>query len=223
MQPSHQSAALIVFGKNPVPGRVKTRLAKEVGDVSAALLYRSFLLDSLEVFGNLDLDLWLYLAPSETDIDLEISSRVARFETQSGEGLGQRMSNAFKDMFARGYQRVGIVGSDHPTLPVRILRRGFADLSCGHVVLGPSDDGGYYFLAINRYQPNLFKGIRYGRHDVLEATLQRAESLGLRPTILDYWYDVDTAEDLERLTLELQSETTICRHTRATMKHLGIL
>ncbi|MFV1981392.1 MAG: TIGR04282 family arsenosugar biosynthesis glycosyltransferase [Rhodothermia bacterium] len=222
MQSFKQRRALIVFGKNPVAGHVKTRLARSIGDVPAATLYRAFLLDSLEAFSALDADLRLYLAPSDAAIDPHVDAAFPDFLIQSGDGLGERMSNAFKETFETGYSNVGIVGSDHPSIPVNILRRGLARVRNGNVVLGPSDDGGYCFLALDRHRPQLFSGIQYGRPDVLDATMHKARMFHVEATLLDSWYDVDAIEDLRRLTADLKTDPDICPRTRRTMKRLGI-
>ena len=222
MQSFRQRQALIVFGKNPLAGHVKTRLARSIGEIPAATLYRAFLLDSLEAFSTLDVDLRLYLAPSNTAIDPHVDAAFPDFLLQSGDGLGQRMSNAIKESFEAGYENVGIVGSDHPSLPVNILRQGFTEVHNGNVVLGPTEDGGYYFLALDRHRPQLFSGIQYGRPDVLEATMHKARMFHIEATLLDRWYDIDTIEDLRRLTAELKTDPDICPCTRETMKRLEI-
>lgn len=222
MQSFGQSQALIVFGKNPLAGHVKTRLARSIGEIPAAALYRAFLLDSLEAFSTLDVDLRLYLAPSNAAVDPQVDAASPDFQLQYGDGLGERMSNAIKESFDAGYTTVGIVGSDHPSLPVNILRQGFTDVRNGNVVIGPSADGGYYFLALDRHQPQLFSGIQYGRPDVLDATVCKARMSHMDVTLLDQWYDVDTIGDLRRLTAELRADPDLCPRTRETMKGLEI-
>ena len=118
---------------------------------------------------------------------------------QRGNDLGERMSCAFDDLFARGYARVALVGSDLPTLPdgqvrqaLRLIRRE-AD-----VVLGPAEDGGFYLIALRTPQPALFEGIQWGTPHVLDAMLERARALRLRVRLVERWYDVDDVESLRR-------------------------
>lgn len=226
MQSIGSRPALIVFGKNPVPGQVKTRLARSIGEDRAAMLYRAFLLDSLDSLGTLDVDVRLYLAPSRDAVDPRVEAACPNYLLQSGNGLGERMSNAFRDLFKAGYDVVGIVGTDHPTLPVEILNRGFSKLRAGTragtVVLGPSEDGGYYFLALDRHRPELFSDIQFGTSDVLDSTTRKAGMSGARTILLDEWYDVDTILDLRKLASDLRTDPHLCPRTRDIMKDLEI-
>jgi hypothetical protein len=122
---------------------------------------------------------------------------------QSGDDLGERMSAAFRQLFAAGYARVILIGSDLPSLPPsrladadRALQRG-ADL-----VLGPAEDGGYYLIGLSRPTDVLFSGISWGGPDVLRQTVARARAECWRVQTIDPWYDVDSPADLARIVNE---------------------
>jgi len=206
--------ALIVFGKNPVPGLVKTRLARSIGDSAAAALYRAFLLDALESYAALSADVRLYLAPSSEPVIDALGVWAGRTFTQNGAGLGDKMVQAFADTFALGYDQVVITGTDHPTLPISTVQKAFDVLEGPETVsIGPSDDGGYYLMGLTRARRSLFEGIQYSRSDVLKNTLNLARIEGMQVVVLEPWYDVDTKADLDRLEADLEEGGGPCPRT----------
>lgn len=215
--------ALIVFGKVPAPGRVKTRLTPTLTENEASRLYEAFLLDALEVYAALDLDVRLYLAPSPSSLDRSlIGERVTVFE-QSGDGLGQRMARSFVETFAAGYENVAIVGTDHPTLPAAFIDYAFESLSSPRsVTIGPTEDGGYYLLAMNDFLPGIFSGMTYSHADVFGETLDRIAVTGSDVTVLPEWYDVDTPAQLSRLRRELEEGGQMAPRTKKLMEELAI-
>jgi rSAM/selenodomain-associated transferase 1 len=218
-----KNPALIIFGRNPISGHVKTRLAMSIGDDAAANLYRAFLLDSLAAFSRSGVDVRLYLHTGQERLDRRILEANPVPFVQSGLGLGERMNQAFSESFAEGYERVAIVGSDHPSLPTEEIERGLALISDQVVVIGPSLDGGFYFLGLSKLRPELFEGVRYGENDVLDATVDRVRALDLSPVLLRPWYDIDTMEDLGLLRSDLLSNHEACPRSSEVMKHLGIM
>ena len=123
---------------------------------------------------------------------------------QEGDNLGQRLDNALTRCFEIGYQRAVIMNSDGPTLPLDCLTAAFDGLRNGaDVVLGPSDDGGYYLIGLRRPAPRLLREVRMSTPDVLTDTLRIAAEEGLRVELLPVWYDVDDGESLARLRSEL--------------------
>lgn len=196
------SRALIVFGKRPRPGHVKTRLVPDLTEEDAATLYEAFLEDALEQYASIDAELRLYLAGSEDAAGVE-DIHPNSF-SQSGRGLGERMLGAFAETFHAGHDRALIIGTDHPTLPTAFIEKAFALLEVPRsIVLGPADDGGYYLLGMNDLRPELFRGMSYSHDHVFDATLHRAAATGASVSILPLWYDVDTPADLRRLAADL--------------------
>jgi uncharacterized protein len=128
----------------------------------------------------------------------------ARTFPQQGETLGDRMRNAFGELFARGYTRVVAIGSDLPTLPARYVEQAFDRLRdrSGAIVVGPAIDGGYYLIGLREAAPELFDAIPWSTRGVLAATRQAAEKLNLVVHLTPEWYDVDEPADLDRVVGE---------------------
>lgn len=220
-------AALIVFAKVPEPGAVKTRLAPPLSLEGAADLYGAFLADALAAFAapgafgdGVDVAVRLHLAPSDAPLPAGLVPDGVTVHTQRGDGLGARMAQAFAEAFAAGYDRVVIIGTDHPTLPLSSVGDAFRALAApSTVALGPSDDGGYYLLGLNRPFPSLFE-MTYSHAGVFEATLARAVEAGARPVVLPPWYDVDDAASLARLVAAWRGGAPVGPQTAAALARL---
>ncbi len=206
---SHDSA-LIVFAKHPAPGRVKTRLTPPLTPDEAAELYRCMLLDTLAKVRSLpDVNGYLFYQDEPAALPY-FQGIVPDFVLLPQEGcdLGARMAGAFREVLSGGFQRVVIIGTDAPDLPVDYLHQAFRTLAddAVDVVFGPSADGGYYLLGLKALPDCLFEGIAWSTGTVLAESLARAEEAGLRVHLLPEWHDVDTAEDLQRYGL-VQAES----------------
>ena len=189
---------MILFAKAPVAGRVKTRLAMEIGAYRAAELHRAFVTDSLAILKKFTAvaDLQLH-----TDILTDAWSEldVAR-EVQTSGNLQLKLLHALGRALAAGRPQAIVFGSDSPTLPHAHVQR-LLD-SGADVALGPCDDGGYYAIACRRIHPDMFAGVAWSTPDTLEQTERAARACGLSVERGDLWYDVDGPEDLARLTAE---------------------
>ena len=214
--PSPQTdAALVIFAKAPIPGQVKTRLCPPLTPDEAATLHGSFVLDTLERAKNatirlkLPLDRYLACAPSSTLAFFRIMEerQAVRLIDQEGDDLGARMDHAAATMFARGYRRVLIVGTDVPTLPLDRYRHALALLDQQDLVLGPAEDGGYYLIGLCKPVPGLFEGIAWSTNRVLAMTREKADNLGLTLALLESWRDVDTIDDLRALIEACAADT----------------
>jgi rSAM/selenodomain-associated transferase 1 len=214
--------ALILFARNPVPGRAKTRLIPALGAEAAAELYRCFLLDSLEAAAGQRADVLVAVADADSlDAVRNLASPVcprADFLVQQGDDLGQRMGHAFEAVFSRGYQGAVLVGTDVPSLPPLRVNDALRYCSSRDLVLGPSLDGGYYLIGLRKVIPECFADLPWGGPTVLVETLRRAHEAGASVSLLDPWYDVDTPEDLRVLrshltALDLARDTIFCPRT----------
>jgi len=146
---------------------------------------------------------------------------------QRGDSLGEREANVFADLLQGDCSRVVLIGGDIPTLPLSHLREAFALLADlrNDVVLGPSEDGGYYLIGARALHPCLFEDIAWSTPTVLRETLAQARRQGLNVVQIPPWYDVDSEEDLRKLADELARSnkenpaprTTIC------LTHLGLI
>ena len=193
------TGGLIIFAREPLPGRVKTRLAASVGDRAAAELYDAMLVAVLKTAGELSgVGQVVYWDCDEASLpDLATRYRCSSRRQAPGD-LGQRMAGAFDEMFAEGYDVCCIIGSDAPDLPLRYLQDAFRLLEerQADVVFGPSRDGGYYLLGACRPWPQLFSGISWSSCAVLEQSLAAVHSAGGTTALLPQWQDIDTIEDL---------------------------
>lgn len=185
---------LMVFARNPRPGRVKSRLAETMGNKRALEIYHRLLDHTRRVALEVEADrqVW-FTRPAgggEHWPEEEFERRLQR-----GDGLGARMLSAFREAFRSGYGRVVVIGSDCADLRAGHLRRAFRELREHPVVLGPSADGGYYLLGTSRFLPSLFRGVEWGTERVLDRTLETARVSGLQVARLTELNDVDTESD----------------------------
>ncbi len=185
----------------PIAGRVKTRLVPSLTPQEAAELYRCMLLDILartERLNQVERLLFYEDEPETASFFRTVTSLTPL--PQRGDDLGERMAAAFATAFARGHGRVAIIGTDSPDLPLAYIREAFARLGDRETdtVFGPSEDGGYYLLAMKRLHHELFRDITWSSGEVLRESLARAGAAGISCSLLPTWYDVDTMADLER-------------------------
>jgi len=194
--------ALIIFAKQPLPGRVKTRLTPFLTPAAAADIYRCMLFDTLNKVQKLErVDRYLfYEAGDDAAAYFQMAATGMEAYPQRGSDLGERMSDAFQRTLARGYDVAAIIGTDSPDIPVAFLEEAFLRLEDEKVdaVFGPSEDGGYYLIALKRLHAVLFEGIEWSGPSVLAVSLAVAERAGIRSALLSMWHDVDTVDDLRR-------------------------
>ena len=192
---------LIVFGRAPRPGHVKTRLAQTIGPERAAALYRAFLEDSLAKASSvegLEAELWLASEEDLEHVSTELPTRV-----QIHADLGRRMTHALADGLERA-ERVLLIGSDAPTLPPNHLGAARDALTGSQdLVLGPSADGGYFLVGVRGRTFDFGDTIRWSTRHALADTLEQAARTGRRATRIGPWYDVDDAAGLRLLRTQL--------------------
>jgi len=216
--------ALIVFAKGPRPGDVKTRLIPFLTPEEAAQLYAAFLRDAVDQYVTLDgVSVRLYLdPPNPAMLSFDLPDTVT-VHAQEGEDLGTRMRNAFEETFETGGERVAIIGTDHPTLPLAFVRKAFDALGGQpEICVGPSDDGGYYLLGMNTYVPAPFEDMTYSHDRVFADTVRRLRTVDAGLTVLPRWYDVDTPESLRRLVEDLRTTRHNVPHTRRAIDELNV-
>lgn len=199
---------LIVFVKEPRPGGVKTRLARSIGDEAAAAAYR--VLAEAEIRATTpprdeplapSYERVFYFAPAEGEAGVAewlrgvLGDEPLVCRPQAGADLGARMARAFTECFERGARRVAIVGTDVPTCTRRHVFGALGALDDHDVAVGPTHDGGYYLLALDRARPELFADVAWSTPAVLPTTLARAQGSGLRVATLETLRDVDTLDD----------------------------
>jgi rSAM/selenodomain-associated transferase 1 len=202
--------ALAVMTKAPRPGAVKTRLSPPLSPEEAAALNTCFLRDTTASI--------LETAKQGTARGIAVYTPVgaeaayagilpAEFELvpQRGDPFGERLAFATDDLFRLGFASVCLIDSDSPTVPPQAFAQAVDLLRQKEdaVVLGPSDDGGYYLIGLKKPHTVLFEGIDWSTERVLEQTIERARQANLTVHLLPAWYDVDDRATLHRLCREL--------------------
>jgi len=191
--------ALLLFVRNPVRGKVKTRLAAGVGDDEALAIYGRMLEHARQTALAVDCHRFLFYSDVVERTDAFDNQAFRKYCQPSGD-LGARMDYAFSLPFKMGgYKRVLIIGSDCPGLTPALVEEAFDALLTHDFVLGPSVDGGYYLLGMTRWQRSLFENKRWSTDSVLADTRRDIEAGGGRLFLLPELRDVDTVADWEAL------------------------
>ena len=212
--------------KNQSPETVKTRLQSHLSASEATRLYEAMLLDCATALHETQAAAKVVaFAPAHAEDALHtLLAPIGTFEyvPQSEGDLGQRMESLMQWAFARGAERVVIIGSDSPSLPAAYIDEGLALLREKEVVLGPSTDGGYYLVGRQKGESRIFQDVAWSTGMVFEQTLARlgTQTLGLLPP----WYDVDTPAEAGFLKVHLEAlaraGSTQGRHSLAVLRDL---
>jgi rSAM/selenodomain-associated transferase 1 len=218
MPGAERAVGLAIMAKAPRAGAVKTRLCPPLRPPEAAELARCFLLDTVErVRQIVGVQPIVAYAPAEALAQFEEAAPGFVLLPQRGRDLGERQRHLVEDALGLGLQAALLIGTDSPTLPRECLDEAVSLVMARDVdvVLGPTEDGGYYLIGLRTPSPALFEGIPWSTPTVLSRILERAQRLGLRVACLPTWFDVDTGADLERLRAALETvPTSRPRHTR---------
>ena len=202
MSLSFPDARLLIFAKAPVPGRVKTRLAGQLGTRGAAALYQKLLRRTVRIAYNARLcPIELWCAPDARHGFFAACRQEygVTLRRQCAGDLGRRMNRALNQTLAAGHPAV-LIGGDCASLGETELRTAFGLLAAGHeAVLGPAANGGYVLVGLNRPGPALFRDIAWSTPTVLAATRRRLRRAGMNWAELPPGWDVDTPADLRRL------------------------
>ncbi|MEB0263280.1 MULTISPECIES: TIGR04282 family arsenosugar biosynthesis glycosyltransferase [unclassified Mucilaginibacter] len=190
------NTALVIFVRHPELGKVKTRLAKVIGDEKAFSVYNLLLSHTRQITIPLNCRKFIYYTNQVIEHDLWTFPGYTKRQ-QFGEDLGARMSNAFKELFDQGFKRVMIIGSDCYQLQTTIVEQAIATLNDKDVVIGPTFDGGYYLLGSNRYVPELFTDKAWSTDQVTNQTVATVNQLELTYSLTERLHDVDEVADLE--------------------------
>lgn len=196
---------LLVFARLPELGKVKTRLAADVGDERALAIYEAMLRDLIANIGNStpETEIEFLWPPTAAANGAALRRAFAHHSVamQTGPTLGDRLSMALSErFFFHRTEKIVVIGADDPALTRDEIERAFALLESCEYVLGPAADGGYYLVGCRAlaFDPVVFQGIDWGTSTVLAATLQRIASLNQTVALLPERYDIDTRADLER-------------------------
>lgn len=188
--------SLLVFAKAPLPGKVKTRLARAMGDEKAAEIYGRMGRAIIEAMHGGDFETSVVYSPPEALCAIRAwLGDSPRLVPQAEGDLGQRMDTAITQALETS-RRVCLIGTDSPDLDAARVTEAFAALGEADVVLGPARDGGYYLIALSEPHPELFEEIPWSTDRVLESTLARAGAAGLEVRLLETLVDVDEPADV---------------------------
>ncbi len=203
--------ALLTVVKFPEPGRVKTRLAAEIGDELAAEVCRYFISQTFACVKSLaEVTPFVAYTPEKKAEEFQrmFPGEQRWFAQISSPDFGARLRHAIQTVLQQDYQAVITIGSDSPSLPPAYLKEAAEAMATHDLVLGPAEDGGYYLIGLKAAPAGLFEGIAWSTEKVLQQTLAAAEQLGLRVHLLPEWYDIDDLPALHRycLTSDLPDE-----------------
>ena len=198
-----------IMAKAPVGGQAKTRLIPVLGADGAARLQQHMLLDTIELTmaaleGDGSISIVCPTAADRATLQCLVPAEIGIIAHERGD-LMSGLDYALTHHLDQGNEQVVLLDGDSPTLPAHYVRSAFDQLTGDAVVLGPTLDGGYYLIGGCGPRPALFDWKQLDGATICQQTRARAEALGARVALLPPWYDVDTAEDLERLIQELRT------------------
>ena len=184
--------------KYPEPGRVKTRLAGDIGPIQAALICRKItelvMKQTMPDAGKYDR--FVFYDPPERVRDFQSWFPNEKFIAQTGSDVGERMDKAIRHLLKNGAEKAVITGTDIPDLTSRIIIQAFEMLDRADVVVGPALDGGYYLIGMKSSMPELFCDITWSTKDVFSETIRTLKHSGKSYGVLPVLSDLDTIEDL---------------------------
>jgi rSAM/selenodomain-associated transferase 1 len=196
---------LLVFARLPERGKVKTRLARDLGDDRTLAVYKAMLHDLLGNIGtpNRELDIEVLWAPTETATGDALRHAFGDFPLamQTGKTLTERLSMAFAERFFFHFtQKIVAIGVDEPSLDRAVIDQAFAVLESCDWVVGPAGDGGYYLIGCRAaaYDSEIFRGIDWGTEAVFAQTLFKIRQWQTTVAVLPLREDIDVGEDLRR-------------------------
>lgn len=196
MTPEQAHKALIIFIRNIEKGKVKTRLAKSLGDEEALRIYIKLLGHARHTAAAVEAERYVYYSHFVEAAD-EWRAPVFHKALQQGDDLGARMGHAFEEVL-QSHTKAVIIGSDCASLTPHIVEEAFAALDEHPYVLGPALDGGYYLLGMRQPSPSLFSDMAWSTPEVASITLRRIAELGGTAHLLPALSDIDEAADWEQ-------------------------
>jgi rSAM/selenodomain-associated transferase 1 len=206
--------ALAIMTKAPRAGTVKTRLQPPLTAEEAAQLNVCFLRDiaaSIVGAGRESRGVAVFTPVGCEGDYVDVLPSDFILIPQRGDSFGERLMNAVTDLLHVGFESCCLVNSDSPTVTTDAFREAVVELQGGdnRIVLGPSDDGGYYLIGMRRGYRRLFEDIDWSTELVFTQTLDRARELTLGVHVLPKFYDIDDATALRRLCGDLLDKKSV--------------
>ncbi|MBC8047745.1 MAG: TIGR04282 family arsenosugar biosynthesis glycosyltransferase [Fimbriimonadaceae bacterium] len=188
--------ALIIMLKNPVKGKVKTRLAKDIGDDKALEIYLKLLGHTKNITENIPEDKFIFYSDIVARDDIFSNAIYKKYVQCSGD-LGVRMEYAFSIPFKNEYKNVVMIGADCYALQSTHIETAFIKLTENDFVIGPAKDGGYYLIAMKKWNRGLFQNKSWSTEKLFTETKNEIISNNGKLFELEMLSDVDTVEDLD--------------------------
>ena len=196
----------MIFTKNPVLGKVKTRLAKTIGNKAALQVYQILLTHTQAVAQLVNADREVHYSEKVEKNDFWNSAFFTK-KQQKGADLGKRMAHAFEEGFRKNYTKIIIIGSDLYDIQPETIERAFQALETHQVVIGPAQDGGYYLLGMTSFIPAIFQQKKWSTATVLKDTLADLKNHSVK--LLDSRNDIDTYNDLKNSSIPIKIKQII--------------
>lgn len=190
--------AIILFVRHPEAGKVKTRLAGEIGNSAALRIYTQLLKHTHDITVDIPFHKFVFYADKIIETDIWENEKYYK-RAQAGNDLGERMKRAFAGLFERKYEKILIIGSDCPGLSPGLIEEAFDLLNHTDVVIGPAADGGYYLLGLNYLIEDLFRNKKWSTATVLQDSLKDLANAAISYSSLPVLQDIDTKQDLDQL------------------------
>ena len=188
------------FAKFPEPGKVKTRLARDIGPDAAADVCRRIAEYVLKRTASEDSGYRRIIFYMPETMRQQFSDWMPGevLRAQTGGDVGERMDNALKELFDMGAEKAIVIGSDIPGLHTGIIVQAFHKLDSSDVVIGPARDGGYYLIGMKSPHPEIFRNMMWGTEKVFKETVTIIEKMGLSYGVVATLFDVDDLDDFVR-------------------------
>ena len=189
----------LIFLKAPESGKVKTRLAAKIGSEQAMHVYRALVEKQLVAIRD-DCSVEVHFTPhtAESVMHAWLGNQFNYYPQSEGD-LTERLSHGVAEAFKRTQGPVICIGGDCPDLGGAHIQAAAERLAGGDdLVFGPTEDGGYYLIAMGAAHTGIFEAIPWSRDDTLKVSMEKASSLGLQVSLLETLYDIDTIHELER-------------------------
>jgi rSAM/selenodomain-associated transferase 1 len=216
------TSIVILFAKIPVRGGVKTRLAQALDGDLVLRLYESMVLDTIDMLKQSGYPFRICISPpGEVKKARTWLGKDYAFMPQTGDGLGERMEQAFVRVFSEGFREAILIGSDIPGLSSGTVREAFASLAEHGAVIGPANDGGYYLIGFSReaFYPEIFHSMPWSTPAVFRETLGRFATASRPVSVLPEYIDADTRDDLIILLRRQEGRTASSRTLSLLMQH----
>lgn len=202
------------MAKVPRAGNVKTRLQPHLSSAQCVLLSEAFLEDAMNKAQNRANDVIIAFSPSsERDYFTKFENNIFTLVKQKGKNLGEKMFNAFQFAFEHDSDAVVMIGTDSPTFPAEFIDSAFENLKNADVVLGETEDGGFYLIGLRTLRKEIFADVEWSSPETFRQTTENIINANLKLSLLPIWFDVDFPEGLVKLRDNLIDEPNIAPKT----------